>query len=314
MNFIRKMAKKIIHRAFISECRQLNDEFMRVYGPHLAPSEYERALSVWFYLRMGYYPDLRHPKTFEEKIQWLKLNDSTPEKTRLADKYLVREFIEERIGKEYLIPLLGVYDTFEEIDLDSLPRRFVMKANHGSHFNVIVDDRKDFDAEDARRKFHDWLTTDYAWKGGFELHYSNIVPKIVVEENISEDGEDLKDYKIWCMDGKPTYILVISGRKGTRPSMAFFDTQWKLQPFINSTAYERCTENIPRPENLDKMLELAGKLSAGFYFVRVDFYDTAKGIRFGEMTFTPSSGIMHWKPAEYGRICGDLIHLPCDDE
>lgn len=269
---------------------------------------YRSELCEWYERIMGEKLNLKSPQTYNEKIQWLKLYDSTPLKTQLADKYLVRDYVKEKIGEEYLIPLLGVYDSFDEIDFDALPNSFVLKANHGCGWNIIVKDKNSFDKVDAKQKFDAWMNTNFAFSNGFELHYYNIKPKIIAEEYLENGNDDLYDYKVFCFDGKAESVMFLSERKiGLK--MAFYDKEWHKLPFVYS--YPRNEDEICRPNNLEHILGLAEKLSHGFAHVRVDFYVLNDGrIKFGEMTFTSASGISKWNPPEQDRIYGELIKLP----
>mgnify|MGYP004724921933 CR=1 FL=1 len=264
-------------------------------------------LKVWYWKKTGEVLHLDNPKTFNEKIQWLKLYDSTPLKTKLADKYLVREWIKEKIGEEYLIPLLGVWDKFDDIDFDKLPDRFVLKGNHGCAYNYIVKDKSKMDIEDARKKFNKWMKRNYAQNGGLELHYKDIPPKIVAEAYIEDSNKELNDYKIMCFNGKPQYIWIDQGRFTNRTEN-IYNKKWELQPFLLS--YPNSKEQVPPPENLDKMFELAEILAKDFSLVRVDFYNVDGKIYFGEMTFTSCSGVDKFIPSSYNRVWGDMLELP----
>ena len=278
------------------------------YYQNLTPEQYPAELCAWFKSTTGQTLDLDNPRTFNEKLQWLKLYDSTPLKTRLADKYLVRDWVKEKIGEEYLIPLLGVWDSFDEIDFDQLPNQFVLKANHGCGWNIIVKDKSTFDKADAKKKFDTWMNTNFAYRFGLELQYMNIEPKIIAEEYLENGDNDLYDYKVFCFDGRAESIMFLSERK-TGLKMAFYDLQWNKLPFTYS--FPRNPEDIPKPQNLDLLISLAEKLSEGFAHVRVDFYILNDGtLKFGEMTFTSASGSCKWNPPEQNRIYGDLITLP----
>lgn len=269
------------------------------------------ALSDWYRERRAAVLNLANPQTYNEKIQWMKLYDSTPIKTRLADKYLVRDWVAERIGARYLIPLLGVWDSFNEIDFDALPEQFVLKCNHGCGYNLIVQNKAELKLEDAKRKINAWLAEDFAFKGVFELHYSPIPRKIIAEQYIENKASkgDLYDYKFWCFDGKVKYIQFLSDRNISGLKMAFYDTSWKKQDFVYSHPLD--TKDIARPDNLEEMIALAEKLAKGFNHVRVDFYRMDDGrIYFGEMTFTSASGFCHWQPAEMDYTMGQLLNLP----
>lgn len=274
-------------------------------------SEYKDMLKAWYKNVCKTDLNLYNPKTFNEKIQWLKLYDSTPIKTRLADKYLVRDWVAKKIGEQYLIPLLGVCDKFEEIDFDKLPDRFVIKCNHGCAYNIIVKDKSKLDLNDVKAKLDKWMAEDFALKFGLELHYRDIPHKIIIEEFIEnkKSGGDLYDYKFWCFDGHVEYIQFLSERNTDGLKMAFYDKKWNKQDFVYS--YPLDTKTIEKPDNLDEMIKMAEKLSDGFGHVRVDFYRMDDGkIYFGEMTFTSASGSCKWNDEKINRYFGNLIKLP----
>lgn len=286
------------------EKRELTYQYYR----RLPQEKYEQELTFWYQDKMGKVLDLSSPKTYSEKIQWLKLYDNTPLKTQLADKYLVRNWVKERIGEEYLIPLLGVWDSFDKIDFKKLPDRFVLKATHGCGWNIIVSDKTKFNIDDAKKKFKIWLGTNYAFKVGFELQYKNILPRIIAEEYLENNNDDLYDYKVFCFAGKAESIMFLSERK-KKLKMAFYDLNWNKLPFTYN--YPINEAEVPKPKNFDLLIELAERLASGFSHVRVDFYVLNDGsIKFGEMTFTSASGTCNWNPPEQDLIYGDLIQLP----
>ena len=266
------------------------------------------ALKDWYFEHTGENLNLENLQTFNEKIQWMKLYDSTPLKTRLADKYLVREWVKEKIGEEYLIPNLGVWDSFDEINFDELPDQFVLKCNHGAGYNIIVKDKSKLDLEDARNKINKWLQEDFAFKNGFEMHYSAIPRKIIAEKYIENFDNDLYDYKVWCFNGKAHYVQFLSERNTDGLKMAFYDREWNKQDFVYS--YPLDQKENKKPVNLNLLLSLAEKLSESFSHARVDFYITNDGrIYFGEITFTSYSGICHWEPKSTDLMLGQMLEL-----
>lgn len=288
--------KKLNAKLYYLKCKKLNE------------LSYPKELKKWYKRRTGQELDLNNPKSYNEKLQWIKLYDRDPLKTKLADKYLVREWVKEKIGEHYLIPLLGVWDNPDGIDFDLLPQKFVLKANHGCKWNIIVEDKDSLNIRKTKRKLKQWLKTNYAYCAGFELLYKDIKPRVIAEEFIENEG-DLYDYKIWCFHGKPHYIMFLSDRKqGLK--MNFYDTRWNLQPFRYS--YPGTQHMVKKPDNLDEMLHLAEVLAQGFPHVRVDFYRLNDGsLKFGEMTFTSYSGVCRWNPEEQNMHFGNLIKLPC---
>lgn len=279
---------------------------------NLPTDEYVSALQDWFMKQTKKYLNIENPTTFNEKIQWLKLYDSTPLKAQTTDKYLVRDWVKKKIGEEYLIPLLGVYNSFDEIDFDSLPNKFVIKTNHSSCWNCVVTNKKNINIDELRAKFNLWLNTNFAFMFGFELHYKDIKPKIIIEKFIQNKSGILYDYKFWCFNGEPKYIQFRDDWKADL-KMAFFDTEWNKQEFhYDHPLYEK---DLPKPDNLSEMLDIAKKLCKGFMFVCVDLYRLDNGkIYFGEMTYTRSSGIANWQPEEWNKKLGEMIKLPKNKE
>lgn len=294
--------KHTLHRIKLTLLNEYN------YYAQLPSEKYPKELAFWYREHTGETLDLIDPKTYNHKLQWLKLYDATPQKTRLSDKYLVREWVRETIGEEYLTPLLGVWDSFDEIDFSSLPQRFVLKANHGSGWNLIVKDKDRLDMVEAKKQVDLWMKSNFAFFSGFEMQYLNVAPKIIAEEYLENNDENLYDYKVYCFDGKADCILFLSDRKsGVRK--AFYDLNWNRLPFM--TAGRPMGEDVEKPQNLELLVQLAEKLSVGFPHVRVDFYVLNDGtIKFGEMTFTPASGKNAWYPPEQDRIYGERIRLP----
>ena len=241
---------------------------------NLLPQDYPAIVAQDYQRRTGKQLDFNNPRTFTEKLQWLKIYDATPIKSRLADKYLVRNWVADKIGAEYLIPLLGVWDDFDDIDFDDLPDQFVLKCNHGSGMNIIVRDKAAFDRQAAREKINAWLAFDYAAQPMLELHYTRINRKIIAEKFMANGNEpDLTDYKFWCFGGKPTVVQCETDRS-TDLRFDYFDMNF------NHTDIERSDhrlsdhpEKIRRPKNFELMKTLAAKLAEGFAFVRVDFYE-----------------------------------------
>lgn len=268
----------------------------------------KKSLEMWYYGLTKQQLNLEAPKTFNEKIQWLKLYDSTPIKTRLADKYLVRDWIKEKIGEEYLIPLLGVYDRFDDIDFDALPNQFVIKCNHGCAYNIIVKDKNKLDLQEVKTKLDGWLSENYAFRYGFELHYRDIPPKILIEKYMDDGTGDLRDYKYTCFNGKPEFIWIDSDRHSLH-KRNLYDLNWhQLNCKVNSR-YDTFP-SPSRPVYLEEMNKLAAILSEGFAYVRVDFYIIDEKIYFGEMTFTSSSGTEDIVPPSFEEHLSSLIKLP----
>lgn len=282
-------------------------EYMYDYYSKINYNNYREELKFWYEITTWKTLNLDTPQTFNEKLQWLKIYDNTKNKTMLADKYAVRNWVQEKIGSQYLIDLLGVWNSFEEIDFNKLPQSFVLKCNHGSGMNVVVKDKNKIDVRELKGKFDKWMNTDFA-AFNMEPQYYGIKRKIIAESYLTNNGDDLYDYKFWCNNGKCDFIMFLSERKeGLK--MANFDREWNLLSFVYD--HEKCDSVVEKPDNLQQMIELAEILANGFYHVRVDFYRLNDGtLKFGEMTFTSMSGIQKWIPKEADNYVGKLIQLP----
>ena len=270
----------------------------------LDDTERRKTISEMSLLRIGHPIDWVNPTAYTEKMQLEKLSTSNPLKSRLADKYLVREWVSEIIGDKYLIPILGVWDSFDEICFDELPEQFVLKTNHGSGTNLIVKSKLEMDYKLVKKKFNDWMKTDFAYTTGFEMHYSAINRKIIAEKYLETDLGELQDYKFICFNGKPYFCWVDLGRFGNH-TRTVFDLDWNVQPWTQER-YGISKEPIPKPQNFDKMVELATALCQGFTHVRVDLYNVDGDIFFGEMTFTNGSGFDPIVPEKYDYMLGKL--------
>lgn len=273
----------------------------------LPVEKYEEGLKYWYKKQTGKELNLVNPQTYNEKIQWVKLFGITPLMTKLSDKYMVREWIADQIGSEYLVKLLGVWDGFENINFDELPEKFVLKCTHGSGFNEIVKNKAELDIKEVAHKFDVWMRTNLAFQEGLELQYRDIVPRIIAEEYMENEKGDLFDYKFWCFEGKVEFIMFLSERQNGL-KMNNFDRDWNLLPFTYD--YEQSTREIEKPAKLIQMIEIAETLAKGFHHVRVDLYLLNNGdIKFGEMTFTSCSGRCRWSNEEIDYELGQLMVL-----
>ncbi|PKY74006.1 glycosyl transferase [Actinomyces oris] len=275
---------------------------------HLSPPQYRAALKHWYWLFKGRPCHLEAPRTMTEKIHWLKLYDSTPLKGRLADKFLVREWVADTVGEEYLVPLLGVWDSPDEIDFASLPASFVLKATHGSGWNILVPNKSALDEEWARGRLREWLGLRQAIKGGFELHYEYCEPRIVCERFLRDGTGGLRDYKFMVFDGVVQFAFTVDRRAGLAMRGTYLP-DWTRAPFEYTCEAVRAPD-VPPPSGLETMLRLASRLGKGFACARVDFYQVRGRVYFGEITFTDADGLSEFAPARYNRIFGDRIVLP----
>ena len=264
-------------------------------------------LTVLYRYSMGREMNWDSPKSFNEKLQWLKIYDRNPEYSTMVDKYAVKKYVADKIGEPFIIPTLGVWKRFEEIDFDALPQKFVLKCTHDSGGLVICRDKSTFDKTAAHKKIERCLKRNFYYLGR-EWPYKNVPPRIIAEPLMEdEEGEDLKDYKLMCFGGKVKCSFVCSARsQGLK--VTFFDKQWQKLPFERH--YPASEENIPCPKTYDEMVRLAEILSEGIPFVRVDFYEIKGKPYFGELTFYPGSGIEEFRPETWDYTLGSWIELP----
>ncbi|MFU0784634.1 MAG: Glycosyl transferase [Thermoanaerobacterium thermosaccharolyticum] len=270
----------------------------------------ETYLKLMYYSLMGKKLNLDNPQTFNEKLQWLKLYDRNPLYTQLVDKYEVRKYISKTIGEEYLIPLIGVWDKFENIDFSKLPDQFVLKCTHDSGGLVICKDKNKLDVEAAREKINKSLKRNFFYVGR-EWPYKNVRPRIICEKYmVDESGIELKDYKFMCFNGEVKCIFVCSNRNASSGlNIDIYDSNWILMPFGRPN-HPNSGITIHKPKNLKKMLEFAERLSKDIPFVRVDFYETKGKLYFGELTFYPGAGFEEFIPESYDYLLGSWIQLP----
>ena len=247
------------------------------------------------YYFCGLNDDIMHPSTFTGKIQWMKFHEDLNVRARLSDKYAVRQWIKDKIGEQYLIPSLGVWDSVEEIPFDTLPQQVVLKANHGSGMNCIIKDKNSTDLDKVKKKLNQWLHTSHGWNG-MELQYFLIKRKIVAEEYISQLDGNLFDYKVHCFHGKPEFLQVIGDRIPGKHAgrQANYDFNWNRLPWTFED-YPLFDFELPRPVCLDDIYIVSKILSENFRYVRVDLYVIGDSIKFGEMTFTPGNGMYPYK-------------------
>ena len=257
-----------------------------------------------YFKKIGAHIDWSNPERYTEKMQISKLFYANQIKADLSDKFKVRDWVSKKIGDDYLIPLLGVWDSFSEINFSVLPKQFVLKTNHGSGTILIVKDKDKMDYKDAKSKINDWMNTDYGYTTYFETHYSLIDRKIIAEKYLETDLGELQDYKFLCFNGRPYFCWVDLGRFSNH-TRTVFDMEWKLQPWTQAQ-YGISKAPIEKPKNFDKMIEIATILSKGFDQVRVDLYNINGKIYFGEMTFTNGSGLDQIVPDEYDKVLGSL--------
>ena len=269
----------------------------------------EKIIKEQFQNALGYELNLENPRTFNEKLQWLKLYYHDPLMTKCADKYLVREYIKETIGEEYLIPLIGVWDRVEDIDFDKLPNQFVLKVNWGSGQNIIVKDKSKLDIEETKNKLRYWMQpTSNHYYYSYEWCYKNIKPKIICEEYIEQMDGNLLDYKVFCFNGEPKYIQVDIDRYSNH-TRAIYDTKWNKTKKSYLDAQISYKE-IPKPSNLDELLNISKRISIKFISLRTDFYIINNKIFVGELTFYHQNGICNFNNIDLDLEYGNNFSIP----
>lgn len=252
--------------------------------------------------------DLENPKRLTEKIQWLKIYDSNQLKTICSDKIKVREFCNLVLGKDYFIPIIGIWNSFDEIDFDKLPREFVLKTNHGSHTNCIIRDTN-INRLQLKRLFDNWMSTDWSWYGE-ELAYKRIEKKIFAETFMSDGNRDLIDYKFLCFNGVPKFCQVIGNRNEYSKHLNYYDMDFVPCSNISRNDFP-ANYNIEHkaPKSFDMMKDIASTLSKAFNFVRVDFYEIDGRPYLGELTFFPGAGYFTYRDPETDMILGNMLKL-----
>ncbi|AKA34106.1 glycosyltransferase [Flagellimonas lutaonensis] len=269
----------------------------------------ETYVKIYYEYYTGKKLDLDNPVEFNQKIQWLKVYYKPPILTQLVDKYSVREYVAEKIGKKYLNQLLLVAEKPSEINFDKLPNRFVVKGVHGYNFNLIVKNKEQLNKTKARLKFRKWLAKNQYYRGGLEWAYKNVPRRLIVEKYLEEPGKKtLYDYKFYCFKGMPKFIQVDIDR-GYDPKIAFYDLKWNKLP-ISKGKKGMYEGTVKKPEKLYEMIGLATVLADNFPFVRIDLYFVQQDIYFGEMTFYPGDGRQEFKPDLYNKVFGDYLDLP----
>lgn len=269
----------------------------------------ELYLKIAYRLALKKRLNLKNPITFNEKLQWLKLHDRKKEYIKMVDKYRVREYISQKIGDQYTIPLLGVWNNPDEIDYNKLPNQFVLKCNHDSGSIVICKDKKEFDIQKAKNKLNRRLRRG-TFQYGREWPYKFVKPCIIAEKYMEDDySHELVDYKVHNFNGKAKVILVCKNRyTSTGLTEDFFSEKWEHLS-VKRSRHPNSVEPISPPKTLKEMLEISEKLSKGIPFLRTDFYEINGKLYLGELTFYPGSGFASFVPEQYDKVFGDLIKL-----
>ena len=277
----------------------------RLHADHLLSDK--AFLCLYYRWRFDRKLNLKNPRTFNEKLQWLKLYNRKPEYTTMVDKYKVKEYVAEKIGSDCVTPVFGVWKSPSLIEWDNLPDRFVLKCSHDCGSSVICKNKASLDKEAALKKLEKAFDYNYYYHCR-EGPYKNVEKCVFAEEYLEDNEGHLNDYKFFCFNGEPKYCQVIGGRESVT-HIDFFDKEWHHQPFQQPDFYPFSSKEIKKPECLDQMWEYARILSTDLPFARVDFYEVDGKVYFGEITFFPTSGMGKFKPEEWDTTFGDWINL-----
>ncbi len=250
-----------------------------------------------------------NPQTYNEKLQWLKLNDRKPLYHTIVDKYEVKSYVASKIGSQYVIPTLGVWDNPDEIDFESLPQKFVLKCTHDSGSTIVCHNKDLLDIKMVKKKLNGCLKRSTFWFGR-EWPYKDLKPRVIAEQLLESESENgLDDYKVLCFHGEPKLIEVHSGRYTTHHTMEYYDTNWQRKD-IQQTRYQMAEIPQMMPSPLAEMLELSAELSKDFIHIRVDWYIIKSQLFFGELTFYDASGLVSFKDEKWDYEFGSWINLP----
>ena len=270
-------------------------------------------IKLLFRLAMGYKLDLKNPKTYSEKLQWLKLHDHNPKYTKLVDKLAVKEIVKEKIGEQYVIPTLGVWERPEDIDWNNLPNQFVLKTTHGGGNTgvVICKDKGSFNEGKAIEKLKESLKQDL-YRKLREWPYKDVPRRIIAEKYIEAENNDLPDYKFFCFDGEVKALFIGTERGSGDVKFDYFDAEFNHLDLMQ--AHPMSGKELPKPIHFEEMKQIAGNLSRGIPHVRIDLYNVNGSIYFGEYTFYHHGGITPFHPKEWDDIFGSWITLPANKD
>lgn len=291
--------------------RKIYYSFMDWSMKRLTPFSPTAVSKIRYKQALGKWPNLKNPTEFNEKLIWLKLNTyyKNPLVCQCADKVKVRDYVKKLGCSEILIDCLGIYETPSDIPWEALPKQFVLKCNHGSGYNIVCSDKNTLDIKETEKKLNAWLKEDYSLSFA-EMQYHNIKPLIICEKYLQPASGFLPDdYKVYCYNGKAEYIMLCTERETGHCKYFLFDREWTLLKWILSTLHEN-KKTFAKPACLKSLLSYAEKLSAGFPFVRMDFYVMEDNVYFGEMTFTPLAGTDSDYTPEGNQALSDKIILP----
>lgn len=278
--------------------RKMQKIAFRIAGPKIMSK-------IYFRIVLKQKLHLENPQTFNEKIQWYKLNYCPKNEMiiKCSDKFRIREYLAEKGLLEFQVPLIGNWESTDEIEWDKLPNRFAIKCNHGCAYNIICTDKEKLDISSATKKLDTWLKEDFG-EFNAEIHYSKIKPCIVCEEFLDNDGLPFIDYKIHCFNGEPKFVLICSDREANKTNYNYYDLEWNKLQYSTTK-----TKEFARPKSFSKMIDISKKIAKDFPFVRVDFYDIKGKLMIGELTFVPAGGLDDTLPFKADIEIGKMLDL-----
>ncbi len=264
-------------------------------------------LQIYYFAQFKKFINFKNPKTYNEKLNWLKINDRNPEYTKMVDKYEAKRYVSNIIGEEYIIPTIGIWDKFDEIDFDRMPNQFVLKCTHDSEGLVIVKDKSKLNITKAKEKIEEAMKYNFFYIGR-EYPYKNIKPRIIAEPYMEDEKyHELRDYKFFCFDGEPRIMFIATDRDKGETKFDYYDINFNHLDIIQH--YPNSKEKIEKPYNYEKMIELSKKLSKGLKHVRIDFYEVNGKMYFGEITFYHFSGLQPFNKIEWDITFGNWLKL-----
>lgn len=264
-------------------------------------------LQIYYFMRFKKFINFNNPKTYNEKLNWLKLNDRNPDYTKMVDKCEVKKYVKPIIGEEHIIPTLGIWNNFDDIDFDKLPNQFVLKCTHDSEGIVIVKDKLKLNKKEAKKKIENSMKYNFYYIGR-EFPYKNIKPRIIAEEYMEDyTYHELRDYKFFCFNGEPKAMFIATDRDKGKTKFDYYDMEFNHLDIVQH--YPNSNKKLEKPYNFDKMIDFSRKLSKGLKHVRIDFYEVNSKLYFGEITFYHFSGLQPFNDIKWDYYFGKLINI-----
>ena len=281
------------------------EKLVKVYRKLMGLLPFKSVIYIDYLIKQKKVLNIKNPVTFTEKMQWIKMNGKLESYSYLVDKYEVRNYVINKIGEQYLNNIYGVYERVDGIEFNKFPDKFVLKLNNGSGYNFICTNRDNLNTEEIKKMLEKWMKIDF-YKEHKEIQYKNVKSKILCEAYLQDKSGELKDYKIFCFDGKAKFIQVDTGRFSNH-IQNMYDTEWnKLNLSFGYNIGDFIDE---KPKKIQEMISLAEKLADNIPFARIDFYYVNEKIYFGEITLTPQNGLVNFEPKEEDIKIASMINI-----